>query len=439
MRQCPISLALIILVALTLTACGGETSPATPRAVSPTEAAAAPTNTTTTCDALIERAIAQTAPACADTGRNQVCYGHSRVDVELQPDAEVTFESTGDIIDLFNIRSLTTSPLDQQQGVWGVALIKAQVNLPDTLPGQNITFLVIGNTNIDGITSDMRIFKMSTGIGESGCEEAPQSALLVQSPEGSQVTMEINGASVTIGSTLYLTAEQGAEMRIATIEGIGVISAGDVVQVVYPGAQVSVPLGGSDGLEASGPPSTPEPISADLQSAPVQLLDRPVTVPQPISIQAASTPPSATCVLRADWAETYEVQRGDSLTQIANRFNLTLEELQTGNCLADPNRLTVGQILRVPFSLTPQAPTAIPPTPTPSAANFHAEPSTISAGECAQIAWDVANAQTILFEGQPARASDARQVCPQTTTTYTLLVIFNDGRQEPFTVTVTVE
>jgi len=58
------------------------------------------------------------------------------------------------------------------------------------------------------------------------------------------------------------------------------------------------------------------------------------------------------CAPRTDW-QTYTVARNDNLTAIAQRFNTTVAELTQANCLANPNRLTRGQILYVPPQLTP--------------------------------------------------------------------------------------
>lgn len=53
------------------------------------------------------------------------------------------------------------------------------------------------------------------------------------------------------------------------------------------------------------------------------------------------------CVLRTDW-ETYEVQVGDTLSNISVRTNTTLTTLQLANCIPDANRIQVGQVLYVP-------------------------------------------------------------------------------------------
>lgn len=53
------------------------------------------------------------------------------------------------------------------------------------------------------------------------------------------------------------------------------------------------------------------------------------------------------CQVRTDWA-TYTVQPGDTFGSIAANYGLSIAELNAGNCLANPDNISVGQVLRVP-------------------------------------------------------------------------------------------
>jgi len=101
------------------------------------------------CPALVEFALNSTNEFCPDTGRNQACFGHVNLSVEAQPDADdFEFVNVGDIVNVAEISSLRLSTLDTSAGAWGVVLMRLQANLPDSTPGQNITIMLFGDTEI---------------------------------------------------------------------------------------------------------------------------------------------------------------------------------------------------------------------------------------------------------------------------------------------------
>jgi LysM repeat protein len=415
-------------------------------------------DTAMTCDQLVVTALESADQVCASVGRNQACYGNRLIEAELQENSTDDFNSTGDITNIFSIKKLTTAPLDPQAQVWGVAVLKVQASLPDTLPGQNVTMLLYGDATLDGITPNMKAVTLRTGVASTSCANAPEAAMLVQSPEGTQATLTINGANVTLGSTLYFKATAGQEMTIATIEGQAIVSAFNTTRIAQAGAQIRLPLGGADNLQVSGAPSEPEPFDVQsISQAPIPLLERNVavgpaisTTNQPTATNTTSTvatvpavvqPTSALpCTPRTDWTATYAIQRGDTLFAVAQRFNLTLQQLQQGNCISDPNLIQVGQTLRVPFQLSTSVPATRPPvgTATPTNPNLRADKTFVQPRECTIIRWDVANVSQVFFEGQPTVGSSSQQVCPSTSSTYTLLVIHPDGKQVPYTLRIEV-
>lgn len=56
------------------------------------------------------------------------------------------------------------------------------------------------------------------------------------------------------------------------------------------------------------------------------------------------------CTIRSDWP-TYTIRQGDTLSTIASRAGTDLSTLVTGNCLANPDLIEVGQVLRVPNAI----------------------------------------------------------------------------------------
>ncbi len=449
-------LSLLTLTIFILLGC----SPNTPAA--PTEIA----RVAQTCDELVTTALNAVGEVCSELGRNQACYGNSLIETEFQPNVEAVFGKVGDIVDLLALKLIKTAPLDENTQTWGVALVKAQANFPETLPGQNVTFLLYGGATIDNVSPDMRAVVVNTNITGVSCTGAPDAAVVIQAPDGTQAAMNINGADVTLGSTIFVTAEQSAELNIATIEGSAVVASGGVTQVIDPGAQVSIPVDAN--LQAAGPPSEPEPFDLSrVQTAPVNVLERPVTIPSPIAPRPTRTPvsdlppvtdtlppvtldlpPTMTvtpCAPRSDWTATYTIAGGDTLFTIAEQFNISVADLQAGNCVTDADQIFSGQELRVPFALEAGTPTDAPTLTVPAGtvaaagANFRADQTTVSASQCTALRWEAQAGDSVFLEGQPARVSGEQQVCPQRTTRYTLLVVQADGRNVPYFVSITVQ
>ncbi len=100
----------------------------------------------------------------------------------------------------------------------------------------------------------------------------------------------------------------------------------------------------------------------------------------------------------------------------------------------------------LPAPVVPQptpVPTPVPP-PSPSI-SFSAEPTTISAGECAVLSWNVENIQAVWvypkgdnYQDYPVTGNGSQTVCPTSTTTYEMRVQHTDGTVEIRSVTIQV-
>lgn len=208
-------------------------------------------DTNTTCPALVEQAIRAVDDACDNLGRNQACYGNVLVNATGENQAELeTFTSTGDIVDVTQINTLTTTALNVDAETWGVAVMALQANLPDTLPGQNVLFVLYGDATIenddqdvpDDFTAPMQAFRFSTGIGESTCADVPQNGLMIQSPDDTRVNFRANGVDIEIGSLILLQTPTEDTMSISVVEGEAILTTQDgVIQQVGAGEQVIVP------------------------------------------------------------------------------------------------------------------------------------------------------------------------------------------------------
>ncbi len=115
-------------------------------------------------------------------------------------------------------------------------------------------------------------------------------------------------------------------------------------------------------------------------------------------------------------------------------------------------RDTAGQAFGETVWVGVQVPDPNPPAPVPTAPpappapgsnpNLRADSAYIAAGQCTTLRWDIDNVQAVyLIDGgsqQGAGGHDAHNVCPGSTTTYTLRVVGSDGATHDFPITVNV-
>jgi len=158
-----------------------------------------------TCPEIAQAALDATGEFCGSTERNEACYGN--VSLEASPQSGVddfTFSAPGDIVPVSDIESLTLSSRIEEAGEWGVALLQLQATLPDSMPGQNVTFVLFGDVEMtNAVQSDdplnpMQAFYFNSGIGDAPCAEAPDSGILVQTPEGeAQIEFSVNNVQIS--------------------------------------------------------------------------------------------------------------------------------------------------------------------------------------------------------------------------------------------------
>lgn len=174
------------------------------------------------CPVFVQQALQRIGDVCATTQRNQACYGNGQIAIDPQPNVRLMpFDTVGDMVALSAIQSLTLSPLDTATDAWGLSLLQVQASLPDTLPGQNVTMLVSGDVELGHESDSLEAYYFSGGIGDGGCNSAPN-GIMIQTPEGAgQVELTLNNMTFSVGSTLFLSDitpdTLAAELDIATL------------------------------------------------------------------------------------------------------------------------------------------------------------------------------------------------------------------------------
>ena len=86
---------------------------------------------------------------------------------------------------------------------------------------------------------------------------------------------------------------------------------------------------------------------------------------------------------------------------------------------------------RGPATPTPVGPPVVDP-------NFRADRTTLAAGECTHLRWDIEGVREVYLDGQGTIGHYAKQVCPQKTRTYVLKVHQQDGQWVDHELTISV-
>ncbi|MCK6578310.1 MAG: hypothetical protein L6Q98_09425 [Anaerolineae bacterium] len=163
------------------------------------------------CPAFVANALNTVGNNCGGLERNNACYGYNTVEAEfLAALSELRFQHPADRADLASLARITTSPMQTPLNEWGIALMSVQANLPDALPGQNVVFMLLGDSEIENAVAPddtehtpMQAFYFRTSAAGTECLGAPDS-LIVQGPRGLKVDITANGADIRIGSTIAL-------------------------------------------------------------------------------------------------------------------------------------------------------------------------------------------------------------------------------------------
>jgi LysM repeat protein len=109
-----------------------------------------------------------------------------------------------------------------------------------------------------------------------------------------------------------------------------------------PSQPEALPPPGTEPSEGEQPPTSEEPITPGQE--PGEQPGQPAEPPP-----SSETPGSSEPV-------TYVVQGGDTLFRISQRYNVSIEDIVTANNLQNPNRLDIGQTLIIPVGGLPSQP-----------------------------------------------------------------------------------
>ncbi len=190
-----------------------------------------------TCVSYVQQALAAVDEACAAIGRNQACYGNVALSATPREGVgDFTFEQAGDLANIADLQTLRLRQLDLEANVWGVALMKLQANLPDTLPGQNVTFVLFGDVEIENAVEPGETLPTTevTSNGGINIRKGPSTSFAVIGSLANGETATANGRS-SDGSWLRIQVPDADALGWVSADlvtaddssGLSVVEAGD--------------------------------------------------------------------------------------------------------------------------------------------------------------------------------------------------------------------
>ena len=193
------------------------------------------------CSVQVEEALDRTAAACSGLARNEICYGNNSLLAESSA-PDFAFVDVGDVESILKLQSLHTAPYDAANDIWGIATLVLQANLPDTLPGQNVTMLIFGDTTIETAVASSLILPVTTNASSrirSSTDTSNDSNVIEAIPAGVTVTADgrnANGEWLRIRLGDYQEALTGRKGWVASF-----LVDGDSERMSLPEVDVSTP------------------------------------------------------------------------------------------------------------------------------------------------------------------------------------------------------
>lgn len=261
------------------------------------------------CADVIKRILQETGDRCKDVGRNKGCYGNSLIlatpadGVSRSGDNAFKFDAPGDLANLSDLASLRLAAFKEGSEEWGVAYLRVQANFPDSAPGQYVTMLLFGDSNLEDKSKQaankggtpqksMQAVYFRTGGGALACKGAPTNGLIIQTPKGAtKAELTVNEVKLSVGSTVFiespdddlppLTLRPAAsntpvasptisstrknKLIVTTIEGEAKITAFGVTRTIAAGQKSQVALV-PDNSRPVAAPSVPVSAAVDIAS-----------------------------------------------------------------------------------------------------------------------------------------------------------------------------
>jgi hypothetical protein len=309
------------------------------------------------CPELVEEALNSVDDLCSDLDRNTACYGASDIESEtvVSPRPEDFFVAPGDLAGLEELTEIHPLPIDVDEKTFGVGVMNVQADVPNTVPGQAVIFLLMGGATMtnEGAPetegqAPFQSFYFLPGIGQSPCYQADP-MMTIQTPGNIAITITFNGIETEMspGTLLTITDKVCTIHRGNIIQNPGtnqaVLLANQTVDITIDdkGAISVLGLRGISELEYERGEQIQAAINAVAKANGWQ--EQFVKPPDEFAPEPASTTgDSGTC------GEQHTVVSGDTLHKIAEQYDTSVLSIVEANDITNPRVITAGQVFCIP-------------------------------------------------------------------------------------------
>lgn len=190
---------------------------------------------TISCSSLAEQALVAIGDNCGDLSRNSACYGFDQVTATFS--AEVPDDYFGvpsDRADLAELDTLKTAAMDSAQSKWGIAVMNIQANLPNTIPGQGVLMLLVGDAEVqnavDPSEANVVVDPLNTVVlGETNLHTSPSITSEVVNVLPANEIVLVDGFNTP---RTWLRVVNDGEVAWAEVERVARLSAMDTLPII---------------------------------------------------------------------------------------------------------------------------------------------------------------------------------------------------------------
>ncbi len=310
------------------------------------------------CPLIVQEALTAVSDVCNPLDRNSACYGANTVEsvTVVQPPPAGFFTLPGDRALLDDLREISPQPLDVTARSFGVAALNVQANVPETLPGQAVLFLLMGDarlTNEVAVDSEeqsaFQSFYFLPRAGRINCYEA-EPMLTIQTPGNLAVNVKLNGVDTEMspGTLLTITPSVCTIHRGSIIQRVG-----EETSVLVANQTVDIDIASNGQITVNNLRNISEreyQRGLDVQTAVNALAlanswdEQVITPAREFGVEPVSTPEAEAAVCKQQHTVVY----GETLFRIAQRYNTSVQSIVDANGLQNRNVIYAGQVLCIP-------------------------------------------------------------------------------------------